>query len=93
MDLGILDLIAAAVILFVLIIVLVVLESRRTRQGKKKFNTSTIFLLIGTLWIIASLVLGSSTQQYFFDNGLFNIGLVVLIAGVIAFCIEFVAER
>jgi len=93
MDLGILDLIAAAVILFTLIIVLVALEMRRTKQGKKKFNTSTIFLLIGTLWIIASLILGSSTQQYLFDNGLFDLGLVVLIAGVIAFCIEYITER
>lgn len=49
MDLGILDLIDAAVILFTLVIVLVALEMRWTKQGKKKFNTSTIFLLIGTL--------------------------------------------
>jgi tellurite resistance protein TehA-like permease len=93
MDFGVAELTAAAVILFALIIVIVVTKVRRTRQGKKKFNTSMIFLLVGTLWIIAGLVLGSSTQQYFFDNGLFNLGLVVLIAGVIAFCIEYVAER
>ena len=93
MNFGVTELAAAAVILFALIVVIVVLEVRRVRQGRKKFNTSTIFLFIGTLWIIASLVLGSFTQQYFFDNGLFNLGLVVLIAGVIAFCIEYVAER
>jgi len=93
MNFGIAELAAAAVILFLLIGVMVVLEMRRRRQGQKKFNTSTIFLLIGALWVIASLFLGAFTQQYFFDNGLFNLGLVVLIAGVIAFCIEYIAER
>jgi ABC-type spermidine/putrescine transport system permease subunit II len=93
MNFGILELAAAAVILFVMVSIIVALEMRRARQGKKKFDTSTVFLLIGVLWVIASLVLGASTQQYFFDNGLFNLGLVVLIAGVIAFCIEYIAER
>ena len=48
MDLGILELTAAAIILFALIIILTTLEMRRTKQGKKTFDTSTIFLLIET---------------------------------------------
>jgi Na+/proline symporter len=92
-DLGSPEFIAAAVLLFLVVGILVFLERKQMRLGKKRFDTSTVFLMIGVLWIIAGLFIGTFDQEFFFENGLFNLGLVVLIAGVIAFAIERLVEK
>jgi len=51
MNFGIVELTVAAVLLFFVVGIVVFLEMKRTTQGRKRFDTSTIFLLIGVIWV------------------------------------------
>ena len=78
-----------AIIGIIVIVIGIIFTIYRTRKKPKKdFITSTTFLVMGVIWVIVGLIYSVVRETDIFEIGLFNLGLIFALAGLIGLIIE-----